>query len=95
MKATARCIRSLGDASLGESLRWGDASLEETGVRRPVRLLSSQAEGVFASRDKALLWLRTPDDRLDNRTPLKLLVTEAGARLVESLLQQIDEGIYV
>jgi putative toxin-antitoxin system antitoxin component (TIGR02293 family) len=48
----------------------------------------SQAEGVFASRDEALLWLRTPDDRLDNRAPLKLLVTGAGARLVESLLQQ-------
>jgi putative toxin-antitoxin system antitoxin component (TIGR02293 family) len=66
---------------------------ESDRVVRLARILS-QVEGVFASRDKGLLWMRTPDDRLDNRTPLQLLVNGAGARLVESLLQQIDEGIY-
>jgi putative toxin-antitoxin system antitoxin component (TIGR02293 family) len=63
---------------------------------RVVRLarIISQADGVFASRDKALLWLRTPDDRLDGCPPLKWLVSGAGARVVESLLQQVDDGIY-
>ena len=63
---------------------------------RVVRLarIISQADRVFASRDKALLWLRTPDDSLDSCPPLKWLVSEAGARVVESLLQQIDEGLY-
>jgi putative toxin-antitoxin system antitoxin component (TIGR02293 family) len=69
-------------------------SHEETDrVVRVARILS-QAEGVLGSREKALLWLRTPDDRLDNRTPLKMLVTESGGRLIENMLWQVDEGIY-
>lgn len=52
------------------------------------------AARIFADRAKALLWLRTPDDRLRERTPLSLLQTEAGGRVVESMLWQIDEGIY-
>ncbi len=54
----------------------------------------AQAESVFGSHDKALLWLRTPDDRLNNRAPLSMLPTEAGGRLVESMLWQIDDGVY-
>jgi putative toxin-antitoxin system antitoxin component (TIGR02293 family) len=66
---------------------------ESDRVVRVARIIS-EAEAVFGSRDKALLWLRTPDDRLDNLTPLKVLVTGAAGRLIESLLRQIDEGIY-
>ena len=54
----------------------------------------AQAEQVFGSHDKALLWLRTADERLNNRTPLSMLPTEAGGRVVESMLWQIDDGIY-
>jgi putative toxin-antitoxin system antitoxin component (TIGR02293 family) len=69
-------------------------SNEETDrVVRVARILSL-AEEVFASRDKALLWLRSPDDRLNGRAPLMMLKTESGGRLVESMLWQIDEGIY-
>ena len=69
-------------------------SHEETDrVVRVARILSL-AEDVFASREKALMWLRMPDERLENRTPLKMLTTESGGRLVENLLWQIDEGIY-
>jgi putative toxin-antitoxin system antitoxin component (TIGR02293 family) len=69
-------------------------SHEETDrVVRVARVLSL-AEDVFASREKALLWLRMPDERLENRTPLKMLTTESGGRLVENMLWQIDEGIY-
>jgi len=41
-----------------------------------------------------MLWLRSVDDRLGERTPLSLLATESGGRLVESLLWAIDEGVY-
>jgi putative toxin-antitoxin system antitoxin component (TIGR02293 family) len=69
-------------------------SNEET--ERVVRVgrVLAQAGLVFGSHDKALLWLRTPDERLNNRTPLSMLPTEAGGRLVESMLWQIDDGIY-
>ncbi len=69
-------------------------SHEETDrVVRVARILSL-AEDVFASREKALMWLRMPDERLEERPPLKMLTTESGGRLVENMLWQIDEGIY-
>ncbi len=52
------------------------------------------AEQVFGSREKALLWLRSSDDRLNNRPPMQMLVNEPGGRIVENMLWQIDEGIY-
>lgn len=73
----------------GESL-----SLEETErVVRAARVIAL-AESIFDDPAKALLWLRTPDDRLANRNPMSLLQTEAGGRLVENMLWQIDEGVY-
>jgi putative toxin-antitoxin system antitoxin component (TIGR02293 family) len=70
-------------------------SNEETERAIRVGRVLAQAEQVFGSHDKGLLWLRTPDDRLNSRTPLSMLPTEAGGRLVESMLWQIDDGIYV
>lgn len=70
-------------------------SLKQSDRVARVALIISQAEDVFASRDKAVLWLRTPDDLLDGHTPLKLLITGTGARVVEGLLQRVSEGIFV
>jgi putative toxin-antitoxin system antitoxin component (TIGR02293 family) len=69
-------------------------SQEETDRVVRVARVVALAEEVFGSRDKALLWLRTPDERIENRNPLKMLLTESGGRLVESMLWQIDEGVY-
>jgi putative toxin-antitoxin system antitoxin component (TIGR02293 family) len=60
---------------------------------RAARILAL-AERVFANRDKALSWMRKSKKRFDGDTPMDLLRTEAGARLVEEMLVQIDEGIY-
>ena len=67
---------------------------ESDRVLRMMRALS-QAEEVYESRERALHWLRRANPRLDNRTPLELLKTDAGSRIVEELLVQIDEGIFV
>lgn len=75
--------------SRGEALSYEEADR----VVRMARVIG-QAEDVFGNREKALLWLRTPDDRLDDRTPLSMLRTESGGRLVEEMLWQIAEGIY-
>jgi putative toxin-antitoxin system antitoxin component (TIGR02293 family) len=69
------------------------SSVETDRVLRVARIVE-MADRVFGSRVKALLWLRSADDRLDNRTPMQLLANESGGRLVESMLWQIDEGIY-
>lgn len=69
-------------------------SHEETDRVVRVARIIALAENVFGNRDKALRWLRSKDDHINERTPLSMLHTESGGRLVESMLWQIDEGIY-
>jgi putative toxin-antitoxin system antitoxin component (TIGR02293 family) len=69
-------------------------SQEETDrVVRVARILHL-ARSIFGNAEKALLWLRSPDERLKDRSPLSLLLTESGGRLIENMLWQIDEGLY-
>ncbi len=55
--------------------------------------ITELANRVFADEAKAALWLRTPSDLFDNRTPLETLLLKDGATLVEDLLWRIDEGM--
>jgi uncharacterized protein (DUF2384 family) len=61
---------------------------------RAVRIarISSLAEEVFADDAKASRWLRKPKVRFEDRSPFEMLRTEAGARLVEEMLLQLDYG---
>ena len=67
---------------------------ESDRVLRVIRVLSL-AESVYGSRERALAWLRKPNARLDGRAPLSLLNTDTGSRIVEELLVQIDEGMFI
>lgn len=67
---------------------------ESDRVLRVIRVLSS-AEAIYGSRERALQWLRRPHPRLQGRVPLSLLKTDTGSRMVEELLIQIDEGMFV
>ena len=67
---------------------------ESDRVLRVIRVLSL-TESIYGSRERALNWLRKPHARLDGRTPLSLLKTDTGSRIVEELLIQIDEGMYL
>jgi putative toxin-antitoxin system antitoxin component (TIGR02293 family) len=69
-------------------------SQEETDRAIRVARVVSLAGDIFGNREKGLLWLRSPHDRLAERAPLNMLQTESGGRMVESLLWQIDEGIF-
>jgi putative toxin-antitoxin system antitoxin component (TIGR02293 family) len=60
---------------------------------RAARILAF-AERVFAGRDKALSWMRQPKKRFHGDTPMTMLETETGARLVEQMLVQIDDGMF-
>ncbi len=50
-------------------------------------------EEVFGDRERGWRWLRDAKRQFQGRTPLDLLATEAGARLVEEWLYRIDEGM--
>ncbi|MGB7650102.1 MAG: antitoxin Xre/MbcA/ParS toxin-binding domain-containing protein [Gallionella sp.] len=60
---------------------------------RLVRVLA-QAEVVFGAAEKSMTWLRHPLKRFEGKTPLEMLATDVGSRLVEEALVQIDEGFY-
>jgi putative toxin-antitoxin system antitoxin component (TIGR02293 family) len=62
---------------------------------RAVRLarIVSLAEEVFGDRDNAMDWLRAAKRRFGGRSALAMLATDAGARLVEEMLYQLDDGM--
>ena len=61
---------------------------------RAVRLLRVQslAEQTFGDLDKANCWLRRPLTELGGETPLVVAQTEAGARVIETMLGKIAWG---
>ena len=70
-----------------------DLSREESD--RAVRLarLAALTEKIFGDSKEGMLWLRSPKKRFRGRTPFDMMATEAGSRLVEEVLYQIDEGM--
>jgi len=63
---------------------------------RAVRLarVIAQAESVFDDKEQALAWLRRPMKRFENHSPIAMLISDVGSRLVEEALVQIDEGFF-
>ena len=61
---------------------------------RAVRLVRVQtlAEEAFGDNDKANLWLRRPLTELRGESPLMIAQTEAGARVIETILGKIAWG---
>lgn len=53
-----------------------------------------RATDVLGSQRAAELWLLAPAMGLDNRRPIDLLATSAGAEAVENLLIRLDYGVY-
>lgn len=52
-----------------------------------------KARDSFGDPEKARLWMERPTRPLGGKTPVNLLDTEEGARLVEDLLFRIDHGL--
>lgn len=59
-----------------------------------VARISAMAEQVFGEPERAWRWLRKTKRRFDGKTPVEMLASEAGARLVEEMIGQIDHGIF-
>jgi putative toxin-antitoxin system antitoxin component (TIGR02293 family) len=52
------------------------------------------ADRVFGNHAKGMRWLHSPMRRLEGQSPLDVLDTDIGARLVEEALGQIDAGYF-
>ena len=61
-----------------------------------VRLIRvyDQAVRVIGEKEKALYWLSEPKRRFEGRTPIQMLRTDLGGRMVEELLGQIYYGMF-
>ncbi len=49
---------------------------------------------IFGTQEKSLRFLRLPKESLQGRSPLQMLATDFGGRLVEDLLWQIADGVF-
>lgn len=71
------------------------ADAENERLARLIDVVSAATE-LFGSVDAAVKWLQTAADYMNNGrevAPLTLAATDAGARIVESVLQQTEHGI--
>jgi putative toxin-antitoxin system antitoxin component (TIGR02293 family) len=66
---------------------------EESDKAVRIARITSMAEEIFGDDAKAGRWLRKAKVRFQQRSPLEMLMTEAGARLVEEMLLQLDYGL--
>jgi putative toxin-antitoxin system antitoxin component (TIGR02293 family) len=64
---------------------------ESDRVVRILRIITF-GERLFHEPDRFWRWFRSPMRRFDSRSPLQMLQTEAGARVVDELLIGLDEG---
>jgi putative toxin-antitoxin system antitoxin component (TIGR02293 family) len=72
------------------------ANLNQVETDRAFRVahVIKNAERVFGEKERAHGWLRSPRPRFSGQTPLEMLATEVGTRMVEEVLGQIEHGIY-
>jgi putative toxin-antitoxin system antitoxin component (TIGR02293 family) len=68
-------------------------SREESDKAVRVARITSLAEQSFGEPGRAWRWMRKPKRRFQGRRPIEMLATEAGARLVEEMIYQVDDGI--
>lgn len=68
-------------------------SKEESDKAVRVARITALAEHVFGEAQRAWRWLRKPKHFLGGKSPIEMLATEAGARIVEETIFQIDHGM--
>lgn len=68
-------------------------STEESDKAVRVARITAMAEHVFRAPEPAWRWLRKPKRRFEGKSPIEMLATEAGARLVEEMIIQFDYGM--
>ena len=71
----------------------GRLTVEESDRAARVARVFALAEKTFASRDKADRWLHKGLNSLGGRTPMALIRTDAGARIVENLMARVAWGV--
>ena len=66
--------------------------VESDRLLRVVRVIVRAADAI-GDAEKAHRWLRTPNRALRGESPITLLATDIGARLVEQTLGRLEHGV--
>lgn len=66
---------------------------ESDRLARAARLTAFAVE-TFQNEETAARWMRRPNRALDTATPLELIATSDGARLVEEVLGRVAHGLF-
>jgi putative toxin-antitoxin system antitoxin component (TIGR02293 family) len=66
---------------------------EESDRAVRVARIMSLTSHVFGEPERGWRWLRKSKRQFDGQTPMQMLGTEAGARVVEELIAQIEHGM--
>ena len=72
----------------------GPASTADSARLLRTRRLFEHARTIFDDEADARAWFSTPNAALSGRSPLSLLDTDAGARLVDAVLTRLKFGVY-
>ena len=67
---------------------------EESDRMMRVMRLFNLAEEVLDGKGNARSWMKSPQFGVDNMLPLSLLGTDFGCHEVETLLHQVEHGVY-
>ena len=68
-------------------------STEESDRAVRVARITAFAEHTFGEPVRAWRWMRKPKRQFDGKTAMEMLATEAGGRLVEELIAQVEHGM--
>ncbi|MDW5418739.1 antitoxin Xre/MbcA/ParS toxin-binding domain-containing protein [Iodobacter sp. CM08] len=76
--------------------RSNNEPLRQDETEKVIRLASvlASAEMTFGEQKLATKWLRQPNKVLNGMAPLEAAQTESGAKLVEKMMVQINEGYF-
>ena len=82
---------------LGKTRVPRSARLSSTDSECTIRFVNLllQAIEVMGTQPDAEAWMRAPAIGLNQRIPINLIATDAGARIVRDHLTRIDHGVYV
>lgn len=67
---------------------------DESGRWLRAAKVSALAEEVFGEKQKAVQWLHKPRRAFGGESAMQIIQTEAGAKLVEDSLNQLDAGFF-
>lgn len=69
-------------------------SIDESDKLARFARVFDHAVQVWSTTERAREWLSTPKKRFEGRTPIQMLRTEIGGRMVDNFLGQIDHGMF-